>query len=263
MSRFTGRTALVTGASRGLGRVVAHALAAEGAAVGVFGRSRDRVEETVAAIEREGGRALALVGDLRVDDDVRDCVARLAEGFGGPDLLAHTAGVLRFGSLPELAEDDWDLLFDTNVKSCFRLARHVVPAMRARGGGAIVHVSSVFAQAANPGAAAYAASKAAMDALTKIMALDHIGEGIRINGVAPGSMRTPMLEATAAEQSPGDPEAMLRAVGALHPLGRLIEPEEVARLVLYLLSDDAASIVGETCVIDGGRLAQIGVAKRV
>jgi NAD(P)-dependent dehydrogenase (short-subunit alcohol dehydrogenase family) len=187
-------------------------------------------------------------------------VRRLVAAHGGVDLLAHAAGALRTGPLPELEEADWDLLFDTNAKSCFLLARHVVPAMRARGGGAIVHVASVFAHAASPGSSAYAASKAAVVALTRVMALDHASEGIRVNCVAPGSMRTTMLEAVAAERSPGDPEAMLAGIGKMHPIGRLIEPDEVARLALYLLSDDAAAITGASYVIDGGRLAQLGVS---
>jgi NAD(P)-dependent dehydrogenase (short-subunit alcohol dehydrogenase family) len=261
MSRFADKVALVTGASGGVGRCAATALAGEGAAVAAVGRDPGALAETVAEAGRAGGRAIAIEADLRVDADVRRCVAEVVAAFGGLDLLAHAAGVLRLGPVPDLDEDDWDLLFDTNAKSCFLLARHAVPIMRGRGGGAIVNVSSVFAHAAGPGSAAYAASKAAVVALTKVMALDHVGEGIRINGVAPGSMRTPMLEAVAAERAPQDPEAMLAAAGRLHPIGRLIEPREVADLVLYLLSDAASAIVGVTYTIDGGRLAKLGSAE--
>jgi NAD(P)-dependent dehydrogenase (short-subunit alcohol dehydrogenase family) len=259
-SRFDGKVALVTGASAGLGRAIAVRLAAEGAAVGLVGRDREALAAATATIEGAGGVALPLVGDLRRDADVAGFVAALRERHGSLDLLAHAAGALRLGPLTELREDDWDLIFETNVKSCFLLARHAVPAMREAGGGAIVNVSSVFGAAASPGAAAYAASKAAVDALTRTMALDHIGEGIRVNCVAPGSMRTEMLERAAAERSPEDPEAALAAIGAMHPSGRLIATAEVASLVLYLLSDEAGAIVGTTYTIDGGRLAKLGTA---
>ena len=258
--RFDGKVGLVTGASSGLGKMVATALAAEGAAVGALGRDRSALAETVSAIEAQGGRALALTGDLRAATDVEAAVAATVDAYGGLDLVAHAAGVLREGSSTELSEADWDLQFDTNVKSCFLLAKHAVPAMRARGGGAIVNVASVYAYAAVRGSASYAASKAAVVAFTQIAALDHVGDGIRINAVAPGTMRTPMLEAIARERSPDDPEAELAATGRRHPIRRLVEPAEVADLVLYLLSDAASAIVGTCVTIDGGRQAQLGSA---
>ncbi|MDW5594088.1 SDR family oxidoreductase [Conexibacter stalactiti] len=260
MTRFGGKVALVTGGSSGVGRTIAVALAAGGAAVGVVGRDAEALAETVAQVEAAGGRATAIVADVSDGAAVKRAVEEVVAAHGGIDLLAHAAAVLRLGAAPELPESDWDLVFDTNVKSCFLLAKHAVPAMRARGGGAIVNVASVYAHAADPGGAAYAASKAAVVALSRTMALDHVGEGVRVNCVLPGSMRTPMLEAVAREHAPEDPGAMLAEAGRRHPLGRLIEPAEVADLVLYLLSDAATAIVGGAYTIDGGWLGQLASA---
>ncbi|HEU4703275.1 MAG TPA: SDR family NAD(P)-dependent oxidoreductase [Conexibacter sp.] len=257
--RFDGRVALVTGASSGLGRAIALALGAEGAAVGAMGRDAATLADTVGAIEAAGGRALALAGDVRSGAAVEDAVARVVEAFGGLDAVAHAAGVNRGGDAQELSEDEWDELLETNLKSCFLLAKHAVPAIRAGGrGGAVVNVSSIFAQAAIPGAGAYAASKAGVEALTKVMALDHAAEGIRFNVVAPGSMRTPMVERELARLAPAEAEALLAGVERAYPIGRLVTVEEVAATVLFLLSDAATGITGVCVVVDGGRLARVG-----
>ena len=170
------------------------------------------------------------------------------------------AGVSRSGFVTDLTEDDWDAMFDTNVKSCFLLGKHAVPAMRARGGGAIVTVSSIYAIAARSGAAAYAATKAALTTLTKIMAVDHIADGVRINCVAPGTIRTPMVESLAREADAADPAAVIDQAGRLPPLGRLVDVGEVVSLICYLLSDESSGIVGACYPIDGGRLPLLGAA---
>lgn len=256
-TRFADKVALVTGGSSGVGRAVALALAREGAAVALVGRSRAPLDAVAAEIEQAGGRALAIPGDVRADADVRAAVEQSVATFGGLDLLVPAAGVLRLGALPDLPEDDWDLLFDTNVKSCFLLARHAVPAMRARGGGAIVTVSSAYALAADPGGAAYGASKAAVIALTSTMALDHAREGIRVNSVVPGGMRTPMLAEVARQIGLSDPEALFAAAAERNPIGRMVEPAEVVQLVLYLLSDAAGALTGAAYTVDGGLLARL------
>ena len=257
---FHGKVALVTGASSGLGLEVARTLAERGAQVACVARDRAALEAAVAPC---GARALAVPADVAVAADVRRAVAAAVDGFGGLDLLVNAAGVVRRGPLDRFDEADWDLLFATNVKGCFLTLQHAVPAMRARGGGAVVNVTSVFAHAANGGAAAYAASKAAVTALTRTAALDHIGDGIRINAVAPGSMPTPMVHESAAALAPGDPAAQLAAAARAHPLGRFVEPREVAEVVLFLLSDAAAAVVGCAYVVDGGRLAKLGTAGTV
>ena len=259
MSRFAGKVALVTGASGGVGLAVAEGLAREGASVGVVGRDLEVLTSLASGIERDSAaHVVPIAADLRDDADVGRAVDTLVTECGRVDLLAHAAGALRMAPLPDLSVDDWDLVVDTNLKSCFLLARHLVPVMRRQGAGAIVNVASVFAEAAVPGAAAYAASKAAVVALSRTMALDHISDGVRVNCVCPGSMRTPMLERSAEERSPDDPEAVLAAIARQHPVGRLIEPREVADLILFLLSDAAEAIVGASYTIDGGRSAKLG-----
>ena len=257
-SKFDRRVALVTGASSGVGRAVALALATEGAAVGLVARDAASLEGLVAEVEGSGGEAHAVAADVRADAQVGAAVEEIEARFGGIDLVTHSAGIFLAGALPEMAEDEWDAVLDTNLKSCFLLARHAIPALRRRGGGAVVHVSSVAGQGSDPGAAAYGASKAGVDALTQAMALDHIAEGIRVNGVAPGNLRTRMTVSYAEEHYPDDPDSMLAAAARRHPIERLIEADEVAGLILFLLSDDAAAITGATYAIDGGWLGQLG-----
>jgi meso-butanediol dehydrogenase/(S,S)-butanediol dehydrogenase/diacetyl reductase len=259
-ARFADRVALVTGASSGVGEAVALRLAREGATVALLARGRDGLGRVAARIAAGGGRALCVPADVARDSDVARAVAQTVAEAGGLDLLAHAAGVYRTGSAVELPEADWDLMMGVNVKSAFLLAKHAVPAMRARGGGAIVNVASVHALAADAGSAPYAASKAALVALTRTMALDHVAEGVRINCVAPGTMRTPMVVEAVEAHAP-DPvaaEAVYATIARLHPLGRMVEATEVAELVLFLLSDAAAAIVGTCCPIDGGRSAKLG-----
>ncbi len=236
------------------------ALVAEGAAVGIAGRDEHALAKTAGAVDGLGGRALAVVGDVRSDTDVADSVSRVEAHFGGIDLVVHCAGVFRSGSVTDLTEDDWDVVIATNLKSCYLVGRHTVPALKRRGGGSIVNISSIAAFAGDAGGAAYSASKAGVNALTRIMALDHIGDRIRVNAVAPGNVRTPMLTSYAEEHYPDDPESMLAAAGDRHPIRRLIEPREVVDVALFLLSDAASAVTGATYPVDGGWLGQLSEA---
>ncbi|MFI8194442.1 SDR family NAD(P)-dependent oxidoreductase [Streptomyces sp. NPDC085946] len=248
-ARFTARTVLVTGAGSGIGRAVALAFAAEGARVVVAGRGRAALDETAALIGAAGGTTLAHTADVSRADDVAALVRAAVDRFGSLDVAVNNAGVFRGGPLPEMGEEDWRTLLDVNVTGVFLAMAAEVRQMRTQpGGGAIVNIASNLGvhQQVN-GATAYAATKAAVASLTRGAALEHIGEGVRINAVSPGASDTAM------SLRPGETEEE-RAVRMKEesPLGRVASTEEVAQAVLYLASDAAASLVGTDLVVDGG-----------
>ncbi|MGC9497099.1 SDR family NAD(P)-dependent oxidoreductase [Streptomyces sp. WG7] len=251
--RFTDRTALVTGAGSGIGRAVALGLAAEGAHVVVAGRGREPLDETVALIEEAGGKALAVTADVTRAADVQAVVDAAVEHFGSLDVAVNNAGVFRGGApLADLAEEDWYAQLDINLSGVFLAVRAEVRRMRAQpAGGAIVNIASTFGlHKRSPGATAYAATKAAVSVLTRGAALDHIADGVRINAVSPGATATSM------SLLPGETEAgRAERMRSETPLGRVSEVAEVAAAVLYLASDDAASVVGTDLVVDGGQTA--------
>ncbi|MEV6805450.1 glucose 1-dehydrogenase [Streptomyces sp. NPDC051132] len=252
--RFTGRTALVTGAGSGIGRGVALALAREGARVVVAGRRREPLDETAALIGREGGTALAVTADVTRAGEVRDLVAAAVDRFGSLDVAVNNAGVFAGGGRPvgELPEEDWQQMLDINVTGVFLALQAEIARMRTQpDGGAIVNIASrIGVHSRLPGTTGYAVSKAAVSVLTRGAALDHIADGVRINAVSPGPTATGM------SLRPGETEAGRAArMRTEAPLGRVSTVEEVAAAVLYLASDDAASVVGADLVIDGGSTA--------
>lgn len=253
-NRFTDRTALVTGAGSGIGRAVALALAAEGAHVVVAGRGRGPLDETVALIEGAGGKALAVTADVTRSADVQVLVDAAVDHFGSLDVAVNNAGVFRGGGIPvaDLPEEDWHAQLDINVTGVFLALRAEVRRMRTQpSGGTIVNIASTFGlHKRGSGATAYSATKAAVSVLTRGAALDHIADGVRINAVSPGATATSM------SMRPGETEAgRAERMRGETPLGRVSAVAEVAAAVLYLASDDAASVVGTDLVVDGGQTA--------
>lgn len=259
MTRFAGKVALVTGASSGIGRAIALALAAEGARVAAVSRSAERLAPVVEQIVAAGGEAAAFPADVAETGEVERAMEALTDRFGGLDLIAHAAGALSPERLvDELDEADWDRVLDTNAKSCFVLAKHGIPLMRARGGGSVVNISAPAGKVAAIRISPYAASKAAVNMFTRAAAIEYAREGIRFNAVAPGLIRTPMLEATLRTEGMD-----LDDIAGLAPIGRAIEPEEVAAMVLYLLSDEAIASTGGVHYVDGGWTAVVNHGESV
>jgi len=237
-----GKTALVTGATSGIGRAVAERLAADGAQVIVSGRDEARGEEVVAAILDGGGTARFVRADLAQLDDVK----RLAAAAGEVDVLVNNAGVFPFGATQETGEEAFDLAFDVNVKAPFFLTAAIAPQMAARGEGAIINISTMVATIGMSGMAAYGASKAAIELLTKAWADEYGPQGVRVNAVAPGPTRTP-----GTEPMGGGLDQMASTLPARRPA----EAQEIAAAVAFLASDEASFVYGAVLPADGGRVA--------
>ncbi len=242
---LSGKTAVVTGASRGIGRAIACKLAAEGASVVLnYKGSRERAEEVKARIEAEGGTAYLLPCDVA---DFAACEAFMKEAIGllgRLDILVNNAGITRDGLLMRMSEEDYDAVLDTNLKGTFHCIRFAARQMIKQRSGRILNISSVSGVLGNAGQANYAASKAGVIGLTKSAAREFAGRGITVNAIAPGFIHTEMTKAL--------PEKVRENAVAQIPLGRFGEAEEVAEAAAFLVSDRAGYMTGQVLHIDGG-----------
>ncbi len=254
MNALNGKVALIGGASSGIGRAAALLFARQGAAL-VLGARRERLlAELVEDIRREGGRALAVAGDVRDEAFAERLTATAVDEFGGLDIAFNNAGTLGpLGPSLALSASEWRDVLETNLSSAYYSAKYQIPAMQARGAGSVIFTSTFVGHtAAFPGTAGYAASKSGLIGLTQALAVEFGGHGIRVNALLPGGTDTAM-----GRQMSNTPEALAQ-VAQLHALKRLAMPEEIAQAALYLASDASSFVTGTAMLVDGGVSIQRG-----
>jgi NAD(P)-dependent dehydrogenase (short-subunit alcohol dehydrogenase family) len=251
--RLTGKVALITGGTSGIGSATASRFAAEGAAVAITGRNVARGEQVVEEITAKGGVALFIRADVRSAADCRQAVEQTLQRFGKIDVLFNNAGVFHPKTVPDCSEEEWDETIDSSLKGAFLMSKYVLPSMIERRSGSIIHTSSGWGIQGGDKAAAYCAAKGGLIVMARAMAIDHGPQGIRVNCVCPGDVMTPMLPDDAAKRGMAWDD--YAAGAANRPLGRIGTAEEIADAVLYLASDEASFVTGTALVVDGGGIA--------
>jgi meso-butanediol dehydrogenase / (S,S)-butanediol dehydrogenase / diacetyl reductase len=249
--RLKNKIALVTGGGSGIGRATAKLFAAEGATVVIADKNAASAKAVAAEI---GAKAFAITADVSKPADVQAMIAETISKHERLDILFNNAGYGITGSVVETSEEDWDALMSVNVRGVYLGCKYAIPHMIKQGGGAIVNTASTTSTAGIKYRAAYVTSKGAVAAMTRAMALDHVHQNIRINCVAPGTVESSYFDKILADAS--DPKAVRHALEVRQPMMRLGRPEEIAKAVLYLASDDASFCTGSTLYADGGWTAR-------
>ncbi len=254
-NRLKGKVALITGGGTGVGKATARLFAEEGATVVITGRTEKTLKETAADINNGGTRVSFVVSDVSSEADCKSAVEHTVNKFGRIDILFNNAGVCYRANTHETPTGLWNETFDVNVKGAYLMSRYTIPRMIEQSSGSIVNNSSILGLKASPaGFAAYTASKGALNQLTKSMALEYADKGIRVNAICPGTTYTPMMDKLFDEWD--EREIGEKRYISVHPIGRLAQPEEIARAVLFLCEDNVKFITGTMLSIDGGMSAK-------
>ncbi|MDP7399253.1 MAG: SDR family NAD(P)-dependent oxidoreductase [Lentisphaeria bacterium] len=251
--RLHDKVALITGAGSGIGRATALAFAGEGATVVIVDLDRQKGDQVAEEIARQGGNALALEADVTKEASVGQVAEELQTQLGRVDILDNNAGVFLMKPLSATTTDDFHQVMDLNVKAALMMCKHLVPLMIAAGGGSIINIASLSGLRARPNVPLYAASKGAIVALTRSLAVDFGKDGVRANAICPAATATPMLERH--YESIPDGAARRRADEAAVPLGRHARPEDIAEVAVFLASDQSAYLNGQVIAVDGGSMA--------
>ena len=253
--RLDGKVAIVTGAASGIGLATADLFMREGSHVVIADRDYAAAEKAVDALKGHGaGRCLAIKCDVSKAADVEAMIASVVKTFDRLDILVNNAGYGIAGTVSQTDDQDWDDLMAVNVRGVFLCCKHAIKAMKQTGGGVIVNVASVVAAVGIRNRAAYVASKGAVAALTRSIALDYVNDHIRCNAIAPGTIETPYYNEILARAD--DPVAIKKGLEARQPMGRLGSPDEIASGILFLASDESRFATGSILTIDGGMTAQ-------
>jgi len=255
-NRLDGKVALITGATSGIGRSAAILFAEEGAEVVVAGRRRDKGTELVDSIKRRGGEAHYVQGDVSKASDCERIVRAAVEKYGKLDIVLNNAGIVHVARVTDTSEADWDRVLDVNLKGVFLVSKYAIPEMLKAGGGSIVNTGSIYGNLGAGSYAAYCASKGGVLNLTRALAIEYADKNIRINCVSPGSVMTEMLEQEIKIWGSDNPELQKEKFAQMQPNRRIASPEEVAKVVLFLASDDASYMTGANVDVDGGYSAQ-------
>lgn len=251
---LTGKVALITGASRGIGQAIAEAYAAAGAKVVLASRKQAGVDAAAEVIRRHGGQALAVAAHTGEQTAVSALVQQAIESFGGVDILVNNAATNpHFGPIMNSEESHWDKILDVNVKGYFRMAKACLPTMQARGGGKIINMASIAGKRPQPGMGIYCVSKAAVLMLTEVLAAELAAANIQVNAIAPGFVQTKFSAAIWGNEQIN--ERVMKSI----PQGRMAQPEELTGLALYLASPASSFTTGATFLVDGGQFIDSGV----
>ncbi len=248
------RVAVVTGGAYGIGRGIAEEFARKGDHVVIADRDAERVTSLASSLKLPPAKALFVRTDVRIERQIQELMAAAFEAFGRIDVLCNNAGIESYKRPEEYTIDDWTAIHDTNLRGAFLCTKYAYPFLK-KAGGAIINISSVQALANESSVSVYAASKAGLLGLTRAMALDFAGDGIRVNAVCPGAIHTGMMEAQIKDHP--NPEEAVRAIGRAIPLGRVGLPQDIAHAVYFLASPAAAYVTGATLVVDGGHLSRL------